>query len=103
MACGPPKQITFETPDRGIRGAAESSGAFSHDLHHRLEVRWRARDDPQDLRGGRLLLESFGQLLVPRFELREQPHVLDGDHGLVGERLEKLDLLIGKWTEGGAP
>ena len=27
----------------------------------------------------------------------EQPHVLDRDHRLVGERGEQLDLLVGEW------
>src|SRR5262249_5239104 len=31
-------------------------------------------------------------------ELPEQPHVLDGDHGLVGEGLQELNLLVGKGT-----
>jgi hypothetical protein len=34
------------------------------------------------------------QISGPGFEFLEQPHVLDGDHGLVSERLEKLDLLV---------
>ena len=29
----------------------------------------------------------------------EQPHVLDGDHGLVGEGLEKSDLLVGERSD----
>ena len=72
--------------------AAESRGALGHDVHHRLEVGRRAGDHPQDLRGRRLLLERLGQLAVPGLELREQPHVLDGDHRLVGEGLQERDL-----------
>ena len=35
--------------------------------------------------------------LVPRLsEFLEQPHVLDGDDGLVGEGLEQLDLRVGE-------
>src|SRR5262245_24561614 len=33
-------------------------------------------------------------ILFLRF--REQPHVLDGDHGLVGEGLEQSDLAVGE-------
>ncbi len=32
----------------------------------------------------------------PRLELLEQAHVLDGDHRLVGEGLQQLDLLVGE-------
>jgi hypothetical protein len=31
-------------------------------------------------------------------EFLEQPHVLDGDHGLVSEGFEKRNLLVGEWT-----
>ena len=46
--------------------------------------------------GGRLLLQRLGQLAIARLQLREQPHVLDGDDGLVGEGLEQRDLLVGE-------
>src|SRR5262249_38139777 len=46
----------------------------------------------------RLLLEGLGQLAVPRLQLLEQPDVLDGDDGLVGERLQQADLCIGEDT-----
>ena len=36
------------------------------------------------------------QLARSRFEFLEQPHVLDGDHGLVGEGFEQLDLRRGE-------
>ena len=36
---------------------------------------------------------AVGQVAVARLQLLEQPHVLDGDHGLVGEGLEERDLL----------
>src|SRR5215831_1042378 len=39
--------------------------------------------------------------LVLLFELREQPHVLDGDDGLVGEGLEQRDLLVGEGVDFG--
>ena len=34
------------------------------------------------------------KLAGPCFQFLEQPHVLDGDHGLVGEGFEQLDLLV---------
>ena len=42
-------------------------------------------------------------LLLQRFlEFLKQPHVLDGDHGLVGEGFEKFDLRRGKGAHLGA-
>ena len=35
-----------------------------------------------------------GQLRRPRLKLLEQAHVLDGDHGLIGEGLQELDLRL---------
>ena len=63
---------------------------------HRLQVGRRAADDAQDLAGRRLLLQRLGQLAVALLQLLEQPRVLDGDDGLVGEGLQQRDLLVGE-------
>ena len=96
----------LQSIDRGIGRPAESCGAFGHDVHDGLEIRRRARDDPQDLSRGRLLLERFGHLgmglresLVFLLQLREQAHVLDRDHRLIREGLKELDLARGKRTD----
>ena len=70
---------------------------------HRLGIRRRTADHPQDLPRRRLLLQRLGQLAVPRLELLEEPHVLDRDHRLVGEGLEELDLLAGEGPGLAAP
>ena len=77
-------------------GAAQSHGALDEDRQHGLEVEGRAADDLEDLAGGRLLLQGLGQLAVPSLELLEQADVLDGDHRLVGEGPDQLDLLLGE-------
>ena len=46
---------------------------------------------PKDFTRGRLLFQRF-------LEFLEQPHVLDGDHGLIGEGFEQLDLRRGEGT-----
>ena len=51
-------------------------------------------DHPQDLGGGGLLLQRLGQVGIALLQLLEQPHVLDGDDRLVGERLDQRDLLV---------
>ena len=50
----------------------------------------------EHLRRRRLLLQRLAQF--PRALLLgvEQPHVLDGDHRLVGKRFSQLDLLVGE-------
>ena len=63
-------------------------------VEHRLQVDGRAADDLKNLAGRRLLLQRFGDFGVARLKLLEQPHVLDSDHGLVGEGPQQLDLLL---------
>ena len=53
----------------------------------------RAADDLQHLGGGGLPLQRFLRLV-------EQPHVLDRDHGLVGEGLQQRDLLVAELDAG---
>ena len=40
------------------------------------------------------MAERFRQLRVARLQLLEEPHVLDGDHCLIGEGLQQRDLLV---------
>ena len=65
-----------------------------------LQVGRRRGDDPQHLGRGGLLLQRLGDLAVALLklgvallQLLEQPGVLDGDDGLVRERLQQRDLL----------
>jgi hypothetical protein len=45
------------------------------------------------------LIECRRQLAVACLELREQPHVLDRDHGLIGEGLQEGDFVVSKPPE----
>ncbi len=45
-----------------------------------------------------MLRQRFGELVGARAQLIEQPSVLDGDDGLLGEIAEKLDLLFREQT-----
>ena len=64
---------------------------------HRLQSVGERLMTLEHLAGRGLVLERLGQLARARLHLLEQPRVLDGDHGLVGEGLEQLDLLVGEW------
>jgi hypothetical protein len=74
-------RVAIGAEDGGVVGVAQASRARRYRLEHGLNIRGRARDDPQNLPGSRLLLQSL-------FRFLEQPHVLDRDHGLVGEGLQ---------------
>src|SRR6185295_5066996 len=77
-------------------GFADAHGIRKHGLEHRLQLAGRARDDAEDLRGRRLSFQSLRQLARARLHLLEQPRVLDGDDGLVGEGLKEFDVARGK-------
>ena len=83
-----------ETVDGCVAGPAEARRAPDHRIQDRLEIGGRGADDPQDVGGGRLLLECLGEIAVARIQLLEQAHVLQRDDGLVGEGLRQLDLPV---------
>src|SRR5262245_41193064 len=56
-------------------------------VEDRLQVARRAADDLEDLRSRGLTLERLLRFV-------EQPHVLDRDRRLVGERLQQRNLLV---------
>src|SRR5438128_2965369 len=66
---------------------AQPSGALHDRREDRRKVERRAADDLQDLADRGLLLERLPRLV-------EKADVLDGDRGLVGERLHELDLTV---------
>src|SRR5262245_40699421 len=76
--------------DKGFIARQEGTG-------YRLAANFGfAADDLEHVGGRRLLLQRFAQLI-------KQPGVLDGDHRLVGERGQQLDLLVGELPDGVAP
>jgi hypothetical protein len=59
-------------------------------------ARPRTADDLKHAGGRRLLLQRFAEIVRPLLQLIEQPRVLDGYDGLVGERLQQGDLPLGE-------
>src|SRR5215813_516091 len=74
--------------------ATNPGGALDDSVEHRLHVGRRAADDAQHLRCRCLMLQGFAQFCIALLNLLEQPHILDGDHSLVGESFKKSDLLV---------
>src|SRR5262249_24921988 len=56
----------------------------------------RAADDLQHLGGRGLLLQCLGEIVGALAQFVKQAGVLVGDHGLAGEILDQLDLLVGE-------
>src|SRR5262245_8098352 len=80
-----PTFIAVSTPNCCVACIAKSCGNLRNHVQHRLNVSRRTGNDSQDFTRCSLLLQRLLKLL-------EQPGILDGDHGLVSEGFEKLDL-----------
>ena len=89
-------RVPVGSEDLAELGIAEPPPALRDGVEDRLSVGRGARNDAQDLSGDGLLLEGFGQIAVPRFQLGEEAHVLDRDDRLVREGLEQGDLALGE-------
>ena len=73
--------------------------ALDDGIEHRLHIRRRAADDAEHLGGCSLMLQGLAQFCIAFLEFFEQPHVLDGDDGLVGEGFKKGNLLFGERSD----
>src|SRR5262245_28000788 len=85
--------IAKHLKDRGVMRIAQSRCGLDQRIEYFLHVERRPADDLQNIGGGRLLLESLREVALACLLRLEQPSVLDGDDGLVGEGFEKVDLM----------
>jgi hypothetical protein len=79
--------------DRAGVGPGELAGPSHDRLEHRVQIEGRA-EGPADIAERPKLAHRARQVLGPSFEFLEQPDVLDGDDGLVGEGRDQLDVLV---------
>ena len=91
-------EVAVALPDDGaLVGVAQLGGRFRPACRSTgLQVEGRAADDLQHVGGRGLLLQRLAQFRGARLHLVEQADILDGDHRLVGEGLDQLDLLVVK-------
>src|SRR5262249_15010577 len=71
-------------------------------VQYRLQLVWGAGDDVEHVADRSLIVERFLDLTRACLHLVEQPHVFDGNHRLIGEGLDQLDLLVGERPHVGA-
>jgi hypothetical protein len=95
---GDAKRLAIEAHQHPVCGLTNSCGILQQSLKNRLHVAGRAGDDAQHFRCRRLLLQRLAQIVGALTQLIEQPCVLDGDDGLVGERPEQPALLVRERT-----
>src|SRR6266536_3380734 len=77
-------------------------GALDDGVEDWLHVRRRAADDAKYFGRCCLMLQGFAQFCIALLDLLEQPHVLDGNHGLASESLQEPDLLVREWANFGS-
>jgi hypothetical protein len=87
VVCRGSENISLDQSDYRVTSATNICGTFRDGVHHRLDFGRRAGDHTQNFTRGGLLFQRF-------LELLEQPHVLDGDHGLGCEGFKQFDLLV---------
>src|SRR5262249_56093212 len=88
------EDVPIETIDERTFRLAQPDRVLGQGLENRLQIEGRASDHLEQLAGGRLLLERDAEFAVTGLQLREQPHVLDGNDRLIGEGLEKGNLSV---------
>ena len=90
--------VAIEALDDGVLGIAETGCTFHDGVEDGLELGGHAADDSEDIAGGRVVLQRLGQIAAALVQFLEEASVLDGDDGLIGERLQECDLLFGVRT-----
>src|SRR5262245_64236760 len=82
-----------------VINSTNASSTLNNGVEHRLHVRRRAADDAKHLGCCRLMLQCLPQFRIALLDLLEQPHVLDGDHRLIGEGFKQFYLSWRKWPD----
>ena len=77
-----------------LSASQSAYGCRGERIEHRLQIEGRTADRLEHIGRRRLLLQRFAEFRRARLHLVEQADILDGDHGLVGEGLDQLDLLF---------
>ena len=80
--------VAFAEPQHHVIDLTNPRGALDDCVEDRLHVRGRPADDAEHLGCCRLMLQCLAQLRIALLDLFEEPHVLDRDDRLVGERFE---------------
>ena len=81
--------------NRPAVGAAQLHRMGDDSRQHGFEIESGA-DCLADFAEGFELAYRACQFVGSLIQFFEQPHVLDGDHGLIGEGFKQLDLLVGE-------
>ena len=81
------KDVSLETPEIDVGGIEHPGSGLGDRVEGPPAVLGSTSDDAKDIGRRGLAIQAFSQLV-------EQPRVIDGDDGLLGEILDQLDLLL---------
>ena len=95
--------IAHYEAEAGLGCSAHPCSAFADRVEDGLHVGGGPADDAEHFGRGGLVLQRLPQGAIALLELVEQPHVFDGDDGLIREGLDELDLALGKGCDLQAP
>ena len=86
--------VVMQTHDVDMLGFAEMLCSLGDGVEHRLNIRWRPRDDIEHAADRRLKLQRLLQIFGARLHLVEQSGILDRDDRLIGEGRHQFDLPV---------
>src|SRR5687768_14869752 len=88
--------VTLTQPQHYVIDTANLSCALDNGIEDGLHVRGRAADDAEHFGRGGLMFQSLAQFGIALLNFLEQPDILYGNYGLIGEGFDQLDLPLGK-------
>src|SRR5262245_13075416 len=110
VVCDHVHQIPIKLIERAQQRTAQPYSTPDDGVEDGVEVCRRTADDVEHFARSCLMIKSFDEcvssfcyLACARLLRLEKPCVLDGDHGLVGKRLDKCDLLCSEGSDFGSP
>src|SRR5215470_10773254 len=96
-------QVAVAESQHHVIHPTNAGGALDDGVEDWLHVGGRAADDAEHFCRSGLVLQGFAQFSVALLDLFEEPYILDGDHSLVREGFEELDLLVREGSNFGSP
>ena len=98
-----PINVALAAVDDRHFGAAQPSGGLDQRIQNRLQIEGRAADDLQHIAGRGLVFERFLEVAGALLQFAMRLGAGDGDHRLLGEGLQQLDLAVGEAAALSAP
>ena len=97
-SCRRPILFALAKEDECHFSLAQPRGGFDKGVQYGLQIKRRTANDLEHVRGRRLLLQRFGEIVRTLPQFPEQSCILDRDHRLLRKVAEQFDLLVRERT-----